>query len=116
MFSNRIMSFVVLFVMALTVHCQAELLTKGGDFSIDDHIVSTSFFHWYTADAGQKVGPCRALEGRENWTGSVQWWKGQVKQTMLANIDILYVHLISQMDEQMDKVHSPLNLHWITGS
>lgn len=100
MFSNRIMSFVVLFVMALMVHCQAELLTKGGDFSIDDHIVSTSFFHWYTADAGQKVGPWRPLEGRENWTGSVQWWKGQVKQTMLANIDVLYVHLIAQMDDQ----------------
>ncbi|RKX45269.1 MAG: hypothetical protein DRP64_04960, partial [Verrucomicrobia bacterium] len=93
-------SIVLMFAVAASVLCHAQLLTKGDGFSIDSHVVSTSFFHWYTADDGQKVGPWLPLEGRENWTGSVEWWKGQVKQTMLANIDLLYVHLICEMEEQ----------------
>jgi len=101
MFQKTILKFSVLSIVAISTICHAELFTKGrGGFSIDDPIVSTSFFHWYTADAGQKVGPWRPLEGRENWTGSVQWWKGQIKQTMLANIDVLYVHLIMEMQDQ----------------
>ncbi|MEN8255403.1 MAG: hypothetical protein ABFR33_08035, partial [Verrucomicrobiota bacterium] len=91
---------VVPLAVAAGVACQAGVLTKGADFSIGSHIVSTSFFHWYTVDAGQKVGPWPPLEGRENWTGSVEWWKGQVRQAMCANIDILYVHLIAEMEEQ----------------
>lgn len=97
---NKTMHHMLLWVLMLNAICQGQLFTKGSGFSIDDHIVSTTFFHWYTSDEGQKVGPWPPLEGRENWTGSVQWWKGQIKQTMLANIDILYVHLIPQMDEQ----------------
>lgn len=98
--SKTIKCALLLGAIILGAVCQAQLFTKGEGFSKDSHIVSTSFFHWYTSDAGQKVGPWPPLEGRENWTGSVAWWKGQIKQTMLANIDVLYVHLIQQMDEQ----------------
>jgi len=98
---NKIMGGVVVFAVMAGSVCQAQLSTKGdGDFSMEDHIVSTSFFHWYTSDEGQKVGPWMPLEGRENWTGSVEWWKGQVKQAMRANIDVLYVHLIERLEDQ----------------
>lgn len=99
--SNGIKYYVVMFAVMSGLACQAQLSTAGdGDFSMDDHIVSTSFFHWYTSDEGQTVGPWMPLEGRENWTGGVEWWKGQVKQAMRANIDVLYVHLIEQLEDQ----------------
>lgn len=93
--------FTVVWVMMLGAVCHGQLSTKGeGDFSMEDHIVSASFFHWYTSEEGQKVGPWLPLEGRENWTGSVDWWKGQIRQVMRSNIDVLYVHLIERLEEQ----------------
>ena len=74
--------------------------TSAKPFDLDDHIISTSFFHWYTSTGGQMGGPWLPLEGRANWTGTTEWWKSQIKQVMLANIDVLYVHLIPHMDQQ----------------
>jgi hypothetical protein len=76
------------------------MAVQDSGFAMDDPIVSTSFFHWFTPTSGQLIGPWRPLEGRENWDGSVEWWKGQIKQTMRANIDVLYVHLIREMEDQ----------------
>lgn len=80
--------------------CPGGVVAKDSGFAMEDKIVSTSFFHWFTPTSGQRIGPWRPLEGRENWDGSVEWWKGQIKQTMRANIDVLYVHLIREMEEQ----------------
>ena len=98
--SRSIKGTVALFTFMGGLVCQGGLSTPGTDFAMDDPIVSTSFFHWFTPTSGQLIGPWRPLEGRENWDGSVEWWKGQIKQTMRANIDVLYVHLIREMEDQ----------------
>ena len=59
--------------------------------------MAISVFHWFTANGGQLTGPWRPIEGRTNWTGTPDWWKGQIKQMMMANIDVLYVHLIPEL-------------------
>lgn len=92
--------YVIVCVVMFAADCHGQLFTKGSDFAMDDPIVSTSFFHWFTPTSGQLIGPWRPLEGRENWDGSVEWWKGQIKQTMRANIDVLYVHLIREYEDQ----------------
>jgi len=76
------------------------LYTQGDTFNLNSHIVSTSVFCWYTSAGGQLSGPWLPLEGRANWTGETDWWKKQIKQIMTANIDVLYVHLIPQMEQQ----------------
>ena len=78
----------------------ANLGTAGRSFQRSDRIVSTSVFHWFGANDGQLSGPWRPIEGRENWTGDVAFWQGQIKQMMAANIDVLYVHLFNHVHEQ----------------
>ena len=70
------------------------LFTPGRTFRLDSHIVSTSVFHWYTRTGHQLRSPWVALGGRDTWTGEPEFWKGQIKQIMSANIDMMYVHLI----------------------
>ena len=74
--------------------------TSAKPFDLDEHIISTSFFHWYTATSGQLSGPWLPRDGRASWTGTPGWWKTQIKQVMLANIDVMYVHLIPSMEQQ----------------
>ncbi len=84
---------------ASTLHSQTDpLFTSAPSFSDDDHLVSASFFHWYASNGGQLSGPWMPLEGRENWTGLTDWWKTQIKQVMMANIDVLNVHLINDAE------------------
>jgi len=77
-----------------------SLLSVGDHFSVKNHIVSTSFFTWYGAKAGQQSSPWIALDGRENWTGDAAFWKSMIKQTMMANIDVFYVELIPFMEDK----------------
>ena len=77
-----------------------SLLTGNPSFSGSSHIVSTSMFHWYSSNGGQLSGPWIPLEGRENWTGDAEFWKGMIKQTMAANIDVYYVLLIPSMEQE----------------
>ncbi|WP_186804904.1 dockerin type I domain-containing protein [Limihaloglobus sulfuriphilus] len=72
------------------------LYTSAFGYDLNSNIVSTSVFSWYSSSGGQVSGPWLPLEGRENWTGDVLWWKSQIKQMMAANIDVLYVHLIME--------------------
>ena len=90
-------------------HAATGLYTPNPSFNMADHVVSTSFFHWYTATAGQISGPWLPLEGRPAWTGEPDWWKGQIKQTMMANIDMLYVHLIPSTEQQRINLFIALN-------
>jgi len=69
-------------------------------FKKDSHIVSTSFFHWFAANGGQRSGPWPPLEGRQNWEGTPAWWQTQIKQVMSANIDVINVHLIPTTEER----------------
>ena len=88
----------------------AGLYTPMPTFNRTDHVVSTSFFHWFTSTGGQVSGPWLPREGRPAWTGEADWWKGQIKQAMMANIDILYVHLIPSMEDQRINLFYALNL------
>lgn len=63
-------------------------------------IVSTSFFHWFAANGGQRSGPWQPVEGRPNWAGTPAWWQTQIKQVMSANIDVINVHLIPTTEER----------------
>jgi hypothetical protein len=87
-----------------------NLYTPAPSYAMTNHTVSTSFFHWYTSTGGQVSGPWLPLEGRPAWTGTTEWWKGQIKQTMMANIDIFYVHLIpNAMEQQRINLFEALN-------
>ena len=76
------------------------LFTAGKNFATWDPIVSTTVFHWFTPTDGNLNGHWPPPEGRVNWTGEKDWWMGQVKQIMMANIDVLYVHLINNFEQQ----------------
>lgn len=92
-----------------TAQTVPPLYAPGRTFNISDHIVSTSVFHWFTATDGQLDGPWRPLDGRSNWTGSTDWWQGQIKQMMMANIDALWVHLIQVWEPQRVNLFQALN-------
>lgn len=69
-------------------------------FSRFDPIVYTTLFHWFTKDGGNVTGPWAPVEGRQLWTGEKDWWITQIKQIMMANIDMVHVHLIPRFEEQ----------------
>ena len=69
------------------------LFTSAPTYSSTNRYVATGVFQWFTAQWRPAHGPWRPLEGRANWTGRPDWWQGQIKQMMTANIDVLYVHL-----------------------
>ncbi len=77
-----------------------SLIVKGSSFSVNSHVVGTYLFHWFTSDGGQISGPWIPIEGRENWTGEVDYWKRMVKQIMAANIDVLYLTMMPIAEQQ----------------
>ncbi len=91
---------VLLLVIVHTCQLRAQISSLRPSFEKDEPTVSTTFFIWYAANGGQLSGPWIPLEGRENWTGTPEWWKTQIKQVMMANIDIILVHLMHQTDER----------------
>ncbi|WP_173021564.1 T9SS type A sorting domain-containing protein [Lewinella sp. W8] len=91
---------VLLLLIAHAFHVEAQISSVRPSFEIDEPTVSTTFFIWYAENGGQLSGPWIPLEGRENWTGTPEWWKTQIKQVMMANIDIILVHLMHQTDER----------------
>lgn len=104
LFLTRIKTFVVSILLFFSINIFAQtsedLMSGDYNFKVADHVVGTSMFHWYTSYGGQVSGPWIPIEGRENWTGEVEFWKRMIKQTMAANIDVFYVHLIPHMDQQ----------------
>ena len=85
------------------------LLTNSDEFSVSSHVVATSFFSWYGATEGQQVGPWIPINGRETWTGDIDFWKRMIKQTMYANIDVFYVELIPFMEDKRGNLFVALN-------
>ena len=102
-------AILILTAFALPVKAQTSLYTQGRVFNLSDHIVSASVFHWYTADDGQWSGPWEPLDGRWNWTGTSTWWQSQIKQMMMANIDVMWVHLIPHFETQRINLFTALN-------
>jgi len=79
---------------------EGSLFTAGRQFELWDPIVSTTVFHWFTPTEGNVSGPWIPVEGRPAWTGQKDWWMSQIKQMMLANIDVIYLHLITRFEQQ----------------
>jgi hypothetical protein len=86
-----------------------QLFASAPSFSSNSHYVAASVFHWYTATNGQAAGSWRPLEARSHWTGLPAWWQGQIKQMMMANIDVLYVHLTPILEDQRANLFVALN-------
>jgi Ig-like domain from next to BRCA1 gene len=82
---------------------------QGAPFGLWDRIVSTAVFHWFTPSEGNLSGAWTPLEGRQNWTGEKDWWITQIKQIMMANIDVIYVHLITRFEQQRINLFKAVN-------
>jgi len=85
--------------IAVTNTTSDSLLTSGDNFTTNSHIVSTSFFCWYGQGEWQVKSPWIPEEGRNAWDGSINYWKSMIKQTMYANIDVLYIELIPLVEQ-----------------
>lgn len=95
--------------MSASLAFEGDLYTSKPAFSVTNHIVSASVFSWFDAAGGQISGPWRPLEGRAKWTGETDWWKSQVKQMMMANIDLLYVQHCFDHEPQKMNLFKALN-------
>jgi hypothetical protein len=77
-----------------------NLMRPGRAFIRYVPFVGTTLYHWFLPTAGNVNGPWRPLEGRPAWTGEPEFWLGQIKQIMMANIDAVYVELINTFEPQ----------------
>lgn len=75
------------------------LQVPGYGFARYDRIISTTVFHWFSATEGNIQGPWPPVGGRANWDGSIHFWRSQIKDIMLANIDAIYLHLITDFED-----------------
>src|SRR4051794_40409312 len=85
------------------------LFIPSPSFTTGQHIVSATVFNWFDANGGQRSGPWRPVEGRQNWTGDVAFWERQLKDMMDANIDLLYVIEIPDHDPQRVNLFAAAN-------
>jgi len=85
------------------------LYTPMDSFNKTNHVVSATVFQWYAPTAGQLDGPWLPQEGRPLWTGLPDWWIKQIKQMMMANIDILNVQLIPAYEQERINLFKALN-------
>ena len=90
---------VSLFSSAEALLAQSDLYTPASSYTTTTRFVGTHVFHTFTpfntttGVSFNAKGPWRPLEGREQWDGSVPFWKRQLKDIMDANIDVIFVHL-----------------------
>ncbi len=66
----------------------------GYGFARFQPFVGTTVFHWFGPTEGNVRGPWQPVGGRQVWDGTVEFWKRQIHEMMLANIDAIYLHLI----------------------
>ena len=71
----------------------------GYGFGRYQRFVGTTVFHWFTSTEGNVQGPWQPVGGRASWDGSVAFWRAQIRDMMLANIDAVYLHLIAGYEE-----------------
>ena len=96
-YRGRIARSVLVLAMAVSaaqaVAQSPNLFTAGNTFTTNSHYVSTWVTNWFLSDGGDMVSPWVPLEGRAAWDNSVGCWQQQIKQMMMANIDVLQVEL-----------------------
>ena len=73
---------------------------RGYGFSRLNMFVGTTVFHWFTETGGNLSGPWQPVGGRHTWNGSVEFWESQILEIMAANIDVIYLHLICDFEDQ----------------
>jgi hypothetical protein len=78
----------------------SDLVLPGDGFTRFGPFVGTTVFHWFTSSQGNMRGPWQPLGGRPTWTGEAEFWRDQIKQMMMANIDAIYLHCMNQYEEQ----------------
>jgi FkbM family methyltransferase len=72
---------------------------KGYGFARFQRFVGTTVFHWFTRTEGNVRGPWQPIGGRQMWDGTVLFWRLQIEEMMMANIDAIYLHLIPSFEE-----------------
>lgn len=72
----------------------------GYGFTRFQFFVTTTVFHWFTTTEGNVRGPWQPLGGRRAWTGTVEFWRRQIREMMMAHIDAIYLHCIDAYEEQ----------------
>lgn len=77
-----------------------DLMRPGRTYARHLPFVGTTVFHWFLPTEGNVNGPWRPLGGRLAWTGEPDFWVGQIKQMMMANIDAVYVHCMHNFEPQ----------------
>lgn len=83
---------------AAPVPAAARRLPRGYGFERYKPFVGTTVFHWFEAQEGNVRGPWPPLGGRQSWTGTAAFWREQIRQMMLANIDAIYLHCIEKFE------------------
>lgn len=79
------------------------VFTKGREYGEDDDWIGTYVFHWFNESSGQDQGPWMPLEGRDQWTGKVPFWRAQIKDIMDANIDVIFLHMWNGFHEEREQ-------------
>ena len=77
-----------------------DLLRPGRAYTQYVPFVGTTVFHWFRPTEGNVSGPWQPLGGRSSWSGEPDFWVGQIKQIMMANIDAVYLHCINNFEEE----------------
>ncbi|MEM7048354.1 MAG: hypothetical protein AAF604_01790 [Acidobacteriota bacterium] len=93
-----------------SVEAQGNLYSQGRTFSSTDRFIGAHVFHWYTpfnTQPGdwQANGAWQPLEGRQNWDGSVAFFKRQIKDMMDANLDVIYVELMDVPEVEQQRIN-----------
>lgn len=76
-----------------------DLMRPGRGYSRYVPFVGTTVFHWFLPNEGNVMGPWQPLGGRKSWDGEPDFWVGQIKQIMMANIDAVYMHCIDKYEQ-----------------
>jgi hypothetical protein len=97
-------------IIPVVPYMDDSLITSTHHFSVSSHLVGTTFFHWFGIQQGQLSSPWIPIDGRDTWDGSVEFWKRMIKQVMNANIDVLYVELIPDMEDKRVNLFLALKL------
>ena len=73
---------------------------SGYGFDHFQFFVGTTVFLWFSPTGGNLGGAWQPLGGRRSWSGRSEFWQRQIREMMMANIDAIYLHCISDFREQ----------------
>jgi ubiquinone/menaquinone biosynthesis C-methylase UbiE len=79
---------------------RSDLYRAGYGFERVQPAVTTTVFLWFRENEGNVRGPWQPIGGRESWDGGVDFWRRQLKEMALSNMDAIYIHCINEYREQ----------------